>query len=745
MPEGFEKLLSYVKHHNIKCDRDLLDRAYNLSKSAHSGQTRVSGEPYIIHPVEVACILAELELDCTSIVAGLLHDTIEDTEITFERLRQEFGNDVAMLVDGVTKLGQIQYSSKEEQQMENLRKMFLAMAKDIRVILIKLADRLHNMRTLKYKPPSKQLENARESIEIYAPLAHRLGISKIKWELEDISLRYIDPQGYYDLVDKISIKRREREAYINKIMNDLRKRTEDLEIKSHIEGRPKHFYSIYRKMREQNKTIDQIFDLFAVRIIVDSVKDCYAVLGMVHELYKPIPGRFKDYIAMPKPNMYQSLHTTLIGDKGISFEVQIRTWEMHRVAETGIAAHWKYKEGKEVKDTRESREGKEGRSFASDNKESGMDNKLAWLRQILEWQKDMRDESQFLENLKVDLFTDEVFVFTPKGDVINLPVGATSIDFAYAIHSAVGNKMVGAKINGEIKPLEYQLKNGDIIEILTSGASHGPSRDWLKIAKSSQAKNKINQWFKKEKREENILRGKEILEREIKKTGLAFTQLMKHEWLEPILKKYTFPSVEDMYAAIGYGAVTAGKVISRLKEDYRKNLKPEDLTSSELEQTAKKAEQKIKCRPDSGIIVKGIENCLVRLSKCCNPVPGDEIVGYITRGRGVSVHRKDCVNVKIASDDKERMIEVEWYTACNTSYLADITLMANDRPSLLLEVTNTITEAKIQVTRINARTTREHIAVMNLTLSITDTEQLDKIIKKLKKINSMLEVARTRQ
>lgn len=726
MIDSFSVLVEKVKKYDPGCNFDMLEKAYFVSKTAHMGQQRNSGEPYIIHPVEVAIILAEMELDCTALVAALLHDTIEDTTCTYDQLKAQFGGEVAELVDGVTKLGKIPFTTKEEQQVENLRKMFLAMAKDIRVIMIKLADRLHNMRTLMFKSEDKQLEKARETLEIYAPLAHRLGISKIKWELEDICLRYLDPKGYYDLVEKINTKRKQREAYITEIIKTLREKTNELGIENaQIDGRPKHFYSIYRKMVKQNKTLEQIYDLFAFRIIVSSVKDCYAVLGLVHELYKPMPGRFKDYIAMPKPNMYQSLHTTLIGPEGQPFEVQIRTWDMHRVAEVGIAAHWKYKEG------------------INGGKDS--DNKFAWLRQLLEWQKDTRDESEFMETLKIDLFTDEVFVFTPKGDVISLPVESTPIDFAYAIHSAVGNKMIGAKVNGKMEPIDYRLKNGDIIDILTSTTIHGPSRDWLKIVKSSQAKSKINQWFKKEKREENIIRGKEMLERELKKQGLTYVQLFKAEWVDIVLRKYNFSSQDDLYAGIGYGAITANKVITRLKEELKKTLKPEELEEI-LETIAQtKNERKKKHVPESGVVVKGIDNCLVRLSRCCNPVPGDEIIGYITRGRGVSVHRSDCINVSANLEEEGRLIDVKWYTTGDVAYKADITLMANDRTSLLLDVTNSIAEAKIPIKAVNARTTRDQITVINLTLEITNTEQLEKIIKKLRKVDSVFDVTRNKQ
>ncbi len=724
MDINFNKLVSRIEQYNKDCNMEMLKKAYLISKNAHSGQQRVSGEPFIVHPIEVAYILADLELDCTTIIAGLLHDTIEDTTCTLEELKNDFGEEVANLVDGVTKLGKISYTTKEEEQVENLRKMFMAMAKDIRVILIKLADRLHNMRTLRYMTPEKQLEKAKETLDIYAPIAHRLGIFRIKWELEDLCLKYIDQNGYNELVKQVTWKQKERENFIKEIIETLKEKTEELGIKATVEGRAKHFYSIYRKMKEQNRTIDQIFDLFAVRVIVDSVKDCYEILGLVHELYKPIPGRFKDYIAMPKPNMYQSLHTTVIGHQGQPFEVQIRTWEMHRVAEVGIAAHWKYKEGYEGK--------------------SNLDDKLAWVRQLLEWQKEMPDEKEFVESLKIDLFNDEVFVFTPKGDVINLPKGSTPIDFAYAIHSAIGNKMVGAKVNQRIVPIEYKLNSGDIVEILTSQNSSGPSRDWLKIVKSSQAKNKIKQWFKKERREENIVRGKEMIDRELKKHGYTYSELFKPEWVEPLLKKYTFSNLEDLYAGVGYGAITANKVVSRLKEEHRKTLKAEKPLKDELEGALAKEEKKKKNAPINGIIVKGLDNCLVRLSRCCNPVPGDNIIGYITRGRGVSVHRSDCINVKNNPGEEERLIEVSWYKSKNTAYKTEIKIMANDRNGLVIDITNIINDEKIPLKGINARTSGDKIAIMYFTIEITDAEQLNKLIRKLKKIDSVFEVTRSK-
>ncbi len=735
MTERFLLLVEKVKKYDPNANFDLLEKAYTVSSTAHEGQHRNSGEPYIIHPVEVAIILADMELDVTALVAALLHDTIEDTTCTYEALKAQFGTAVAELVDGVTKLGKIPFTSKEEQQVENLRKMFLAMAKDIRVIMIKLADRLHNMRTLKYMTEGKQIEKARETLEIYAPLAHRLGISKIKWELEDLCLRYLDPKGYYDLVQKVAYKRKEREAFINEIVKTLKEKTDELGLENvQVDGRPKHFYSIYRKMVDQGKTIEQIYDLFAFRIIVNTVQDCYALLGLVHELYKPIPGRFKDFIAMPKPNMYQSLHTTLIGPEGKPFEVQIRTWDMHRVAEVGIAAHWKYKEV-----------GKDGANGGKDGAAKESENKFAWLRQLLEWQKDTKDENEFMETLKIDLFTDEVFIFTPKGDVLNLPVDSTPVDFAYYIHSAIGNKMIGAKVNGKMVPIDYTLQNGDIIEILTSSNIHGPSRDWLKIVKSSQARNKINQWFKKEKREENIIRGKEMIDKELKKQGFTYNQLFKPEWIELVLRKYNFSSLEDLYAGIGYGAMTTNKVLTKLKEELKKTIKPEELEQI-LETIAQSKNEKKKKRiPESGIVVKGIDNCLVRLSRCCNPVPGDEIIGYITRGRGVSVHRSDCINVKAGLEKEGRLIDVKWYSTVDVAYKADITVMAHDRSSLLLDVTNSVTELKIPIKALNARTTKEQVTIINLTLEISNTEQLEKIIKKLRKIDSVFDVTRNKQ
>ena len=698
-------------------------KAYDFAEQAHSGQYRSSGEPFVVHPLEVALILIDLGLDIDTIAAGLLHDVVEDTGIKIEELEEAFGSEVAKLVDGVTKLGKIAYKTKEEQQVENLRKMFLAMAKDIRVIIIKLADRLHNLRTLEYVDEDKQREKAYETLEIYAPLAHRLGIFRVKWELEDTSLRYIDPKGYYDLVEKVAAKRREREAYIQDVIQTLKEKMAEANIEGEIEGRPKHFYSIYRKMYMQHKSFEEIYDLLAIRVIVNTVKDCYGVLGIAHTLWKPIPGRFKDYIAVPKPNMYQSLHTTVIGPKGELFEIQIRTWEMHRTAEYGIAAHWKYKEGRKSS--------------------SELDEKLAWLRQILEWQSDLKDAREFMETLKIDLFTDEVFVFTPKGDVIDLPKGANPLDFAYAIHSAVGNKCIGAKVNGKIVPLDYQLQTGDIVEILTSPSpNHGPSRDWLKMVKTSRAKNKIKQWFKKERREENIDKGKEMLEREARRQGYTLSQLLKTEWVEAIWRKYGFHSLDDMYSALGYGGITTHQVLLRLIDEYKKANKTELQKISDITTKEEQKPQKQKESTDRGVKVKGIENVMVRFSKCCNPLPGDDIIGYITRGRGVSIHRTDCINLKDPFIEKQRLIEVDWTDQYRASYSAEIQIAAQDRQRLLADITKVMSDMKIDVTAVNARTTRRKQVVINLTLEVNNIDQLDRVMRQLKKISDVTDVFR---
>lgn len=715
-----ENLILKIEQYNPQADMKQIIKAYNFAESAHEGQYRNSGEKFFIHPYNVAMILADLNMDTSTIIAGLLHDVLEDTDVTYETLVEEFGEEVANLVEGVTKLKKLNYKTKQESQAENLRKMVVAMAKDIRVIIIKLADRLHNMRTLEYMSDEKKKEKALETLEIYAPLAHRLGISKIKWELEDLSLRYLDPEGYYDLVDKVSKQRKEREAYIQFIIDMLKTKIDEMEIPCEISGRPKSFYSIYRKMVYQNKNFEQIFDLTAIRVIVDTVKDCYGVLGIVHTMWKPIPGRFKDYIAMPKPNMYQSLHTTVIGPQGEPFEVQIRTWEMHRTAEYGIAAHWKYKEG----------------TVKADN----FDEKLTWLRQMLEWQKEMKDPKEFMESLKIDFFTDEVFVFTPKGDVINLPNGSTPIDFAYRVHTAVGNNCVGAKVDGRIVPLDYKLKNGNIVEVITSANSTGPSRDWLKIVKSSQAKSKIRQWFKREERDLNIVKGKDILEKEVKRQGYKLTEMLKEDWLKSIASKLSLSSVDDLYAGLGYGSITLSQVIPKLKEfhkDYYKLRDEKNLLESNSNVYAPKKENRF----TQGVTVKGVDNIKVRFSKCCNPVPGDEIVGYITRGRGVSVHRKDCPNIKDLASH-ERYIEVEWVTNEKASYQAEIQIKASDRPGLLTDITQRITDANLTVTSLNARTNKEKLVVMNITLETKDVEQLKDLMKKIKRIKGVIDVYR---
>ena len=722
--ERRKKLIEKIKSYNAACDLAKIEKAVDVEIKAHSGQLRKSGEPYAIHPLEVATMLADMEVDESTIIAGLLHDVVEDTEYDLNWIREEFGDEVALLVDGVTKLGKIPYSSKEEQQAENMRKMFLSMAKDIRVIIIKLNDRLHNMRTLEYVKPENQLYKATETLEIYAPLAHRLGMIKIKWELEDLCFKYLEPKAYEELVKLVAQKREERESFIGKIMDIIQEKTQEIGIKAQIDGRPKHLYSIHKKMVRQNKDINQIYDLFAVRVIVDTVKDCYSVLGLVHELFKPMPGRFKDYIAMPKPNMYQSLHNTLIGPEGVPFEVQIRTWEMHKVAEMGIASHWKYKEGGKT--------------------DSSLDNKISWIRQLMEEQKDMKNASEFMEAFKMDLFTDEVFVFTPKGDVINLPAQSTPIDFAYSIHSAIGNRMMGAKINGEIKPLDYRLQNGDIVEIITSSAVNGPSKDWIKIVKTSSAKTKINQWFKKENREENIIKGRELLEHQLKKIGISWNELFKPEFLSPILKKYHYASSDDLLSAVGFGAITSNKVILRLKEEYKKTAKPEDIYKMFPDDKEFKIDKDFKSgkASENGIIVKGVDNCLVRLSKCCNPVPGDSIVGYVTRGRGVSVHRADCMNMVSGLDNDNRLIEVSWANRGAESYPAEIIVIAHDRNALLMEVVNLLAEAKIPVKGINARVNKDGNAVINLIIEIQDSEQLSRILKRLRKIKDIIEVSR---
>ena len=722
-----EKLIEMVEEYSPQSDIELIIKAYNFAEIAHEGQFRRSGEKYFIHPVQVALILAELRMDSTTIIAGLLHDVIEDTEYDYEFIVKEFGKEIAELVDGVTKLTRLTFESKEERQAENLRKMFIAMAKDIRVVLIKLADRLHNMRTLNYQTDEKRREKALETLEIYAPIAHRLGISRIKWELEDLCLRYIDPEGYYDLVQKVAQKREDREKFINKVIGMLKEKLEDFHIKNEISGRPKHFYSIYKKMIHQNKLFDEIFDFLAVRIIVDTVKDCYGVLGVVHTMWKPLPGRFKDYVAMPKPNMYQSLHTTVIGPEGEPFEIQIRTWEMHRIAEYGIAAHWKYKENKTTTTRLEE------------------DEKLAWLRQMLEWEKETKDPKEFMEALKIDLFTNEVFVFTPKGKVINLPAGSTPIDFAYKIHSDVGNKCVGAKIDGRIVPLDTKLKNGNIVEILTSSNSNGPSRDWLKIVKSSQAKTKIRQWFKKERREENIIRGRDLLEKELKRQGINPVIVLQTKPLTQIAKKLSLNTDEDLYAVLGYGGITFAQIMPKIRAYIRQeNLEVKEIPEKEIADISKPITEhkKKKEKLNQGVRVKGIDNIMVRFARCCNPVPGDEIVGYITRGRGVSIHRSDCPNMLQNTEVSERFIEVEWGNSESIAFQAEIQIQAADRKGLLSEITYILSEAKISVEALNARTNKEKIAVLNLVLEINSTDELKSLMEKFKRVKGVIDVFR---
>ena len=730
----YKELINSVLKYHPSTDISMIEKAYKVASEAHEGQKRKSGEPYIIHPLCVAIILADLELDKETIVAGLLHDAVEDTWMTYEEVEKEFGSEVALLVDGVTKLGQLSYSAdKVEVQAENLRKMFLAMAKDIRVILIKLADRLHNMRTLQYMRPEKQQEKARETMDIYAPIAMRLGISKIKVELDDLSLKYLKPDVYYDLVHKVALRKSEREQFVGAIVKEVKKHMDDANIKAQVDGRVKHFFSIYKKMVNQDKTIDQIYDLFAVRILVDTVKDCYAALGVIHEMYKPISGRFKDYIAMPKPNMYQSLHTTLIGPNGQPFEIQIRTYEMHRTAEYGIAAHWKYKESSD------------GKAPVGKSEEE----KLNWLRQILEWQRDMSDNKEFMSLLKndLDLFADSVYCFTPQGDVKTLPSGSTPVDFAYSVHSAVGNKMVGARVNGKLVPIEYEIKNGDRIEIITSQNSQGPSRDWLKLVKSTQAKNKINQWFKKELKEDNILKGKEMLAQYARAKGFKITNYTKTQYLEAVLRKYGFRDWDSVLAAIGHGGLKEGQVFNKLVEAYDKENK-KNLTDEQVLEAASETQEKLHiAKSKSGIVVKGIHDVAVRFSKCCNPIPGDEIVGFVTRGRGITIHRTDCVNVlNMSETDRTRLIEAEWQqpdTKEKEKYMAEIQVYANNRTGLLVDLSKIFTERKIDLRSINSRTSKQEKATISMSFEIGSKEELRSLIEKIRQVESVIDVERT--
>ena len=734
--ELYQALIARVRKYHPSADITMIEKAYQIGKEAHKNQFRKSGEPYIIHPLWVAIILADLEMDKETIVAGMLHDVVEDTTMTLDEISAEFGEEVALLVDGVTKLGQLNYSKdKLEAQAENLRKMFLAMAKDIRVIIVKLADRLHNMRTMEFMTPAKQKEKSRETMDIYAPIAQRLGISKIKTELDDLSLKYYQPEVYNQLVHDLNARKTEREEFVQQIVAEVSKHMKNADIEAKVYGRVKHFFSIYKKMVNQNKTLDQVYDLFAVRIIVDSVKDCYAALGVIHEMYTPIPGRFKDYIAMPKANMYQSLHTTLIGPSGQPFEIQIRTEEMHKTAEYGIAAHWKYKEtgGSNTKGLNTQEE------------------KLNWLRQILEWQRDMSDNREFLSLLKgdLDLFQEDVYCFTPNGDVKNLPNGSTPVDFAYAIHSAVGNKMIGARVNGRLVNIDYKIQNGDRIEILTSQNSKGPSRDWLNIVKSTQAKNKINQWFKREFKEDNIIRGKELIGNYCRSKSIDLVNILKPKYEQIVQRKYGFRDWDAVLAAIGHGGLKEGQVVNRLLEEYEKDHKKEITDENILEKISEANKQKVHiARSKSGIVVKGINDMAVRFSKCCNPVPGDEIVGFVTRGRGMSIHRTDCVNViNLSAAERSRLITAEWEDPGDTEeggqYLAELKLYADDRRGLLLDITKVFTEEKIDVKSMNTRTSKKGTATMDMGFIVHGREELNRVIKKLRQIENVIDIERT--
>ena len=721
-----EDVISTVKKQKGRRDTRIIQKAYEYAKSKHGEQLRKSGEPYIIHPIQVAYTLATLGMDDNTICAALLHDVLEDTDTTYADLEKEFNPEVAYMVDGVTKLSKLQYASIEEQQVENYRKMFLAMGKDIRVILIKLADRLHNMRTLKYLSRDRQIANAKETMELYAPLANRLGVYSLKWELEDLSFKYLYPEDFREIVEGIDKKREERLKFIDLIMEQIKTELKKQKIDAEVTGRAKHLYSIYRKMKRDNSTLDQIYDLFALRIIVNSVKDCYTALGIVHDLYNPMPGRFKDYIAVPKPNMYQSLHTTLIGPKGTPFEVQIRTWDMHKVAEYGIAAHWAYKES----------------SFFSGKKANVKveEDKLAWVRETLEWQSEMQDPEEFMQTLKKELFEDEVYIFTPKGAIKVLPKDSTPIDFAYQIHEQIGHKMVGCKINSKMMPIITKLKSGDIVEILTSDQSKGPSRDWLKFVKSSGARNKILSWFKKNQRTENIEKGKELIEKELKKIGIKHEELFKPEFIGVALNRYKYGTIEDMYASVGFGSISQGKIIARMLEEYRKVNKTDEI-EKKLEELSKEKTNKVK-PSQNGIIVKGIDNCLVKLSKCCNPVPGDEIIGYITRGRGVSVHRTDCVNTKRLLSEDNRIIDVYWSDNKKTTYSADIEIYSNDRLGLLADIVKVLGDNKCNIMAVTSKTNKEKIALIELTIEVENIEQLNKVLKAVRKIDSVYEVKR---
>ncbi|AGL02102.1 RelA/SpoT family protein [Desulfoscipio gibsoniae] len=723
---SLEDIIQKVILYNPDADLQLLKRAFAFANEAHAGQKRNSGEPYITHPVAITTILTDLEMDMDTLVAGLLHDTVEDTGTTLEDIEKYFGREVAQLVDGVTKLSRLEYRSKEERQVENLRKMFLAMARDIRVVLIKLADRLHNMRTLQYHLEHKQREIALETLEIFAPLAHRLGIYRLKWELEDLALRFSNPEKYYELADLVARTREKREEYIRSIISVLHKKMMEVKINAEIQGRPKNLYSIYMKMQKQQLEFNQIYDVMAVRVLVDSVRDCYAVLGTVHTLWVPIPGRFKDYIAMPKSNMYQSLHTTVVSPQGDPLEIQIRTWEMHRTSEYGIAAHWRYKEG--------------------GGKDGDFDRKLSWLRQILDWQKDLKDAREFMESLKIDLFADVVFVFTPKGDVMEFPAGSTPLDFAYRVHTQVGHNCVGAKVNNKIVPLDYTLKNGDRVEVLTSKQSHGPSRDWLKIVKTSQAKTKIRQWFKKEQREDNINRGRELLEREIKKHGLE-PDAIKSDKLTEYGQKMNLISLDDVYAAVGDGTVSASSLVNKLREEVVREGK-QALVSEGIRVLLQQSESRPLPswgKPTQGIRVRGVDNLLIRLAHCCNPVPGDDIVGYITRGRGVSIHREDCSNVESLLNEPDRLVEVAWDKDFHSPFQVRLEIVGADRAGLLSDIMSVLMELKMSANWVTARGRKDNTGVVEMILEMRNMDQLDYIINRFSRVQDVYSVNRRGQ
>ena len=730
--ELYSRLIDKIKrYHPSAGDLSAIDKAYNFAKKSHGDQKRKSGEPYIIHPIHTALILADLELDKESIMAGLLHDVMEDTKVTREQMISEFGEEVTDLVDGVTKLTKLDYDAdKVEKQAENLRKMFLAMAKDIRVILIKLADRLHNMRTLQYMTPEKQKEKSKETMEIYAPIADRLGISKIKIELDDLSLRYLEPEKYKDLVDGVHLRLEHREEFMSQLIAEVAGYIEKAGIKATIDGRVKHYFSIYKKMVNQHKTLDQIYDVFAIRIIVDTVMECYGALGVIHEKYTPVPGRFKDYIAMPKQNMYQSLHTTLIGPNGQPFEIQIRTMEMHKTAEYGIAAHWKYKENI---------------TGEGDNEEQ----KISWLRQILEWQRDLSDNHEFLNLLKDDLnmFSENVYCFTPNGDLKSLPNGSTPIDFAYSIHSAVGNKMVGARVNGKMVNIDYKIQNGDQVEVVTSNNSNGPSMDWLKIVKSTQAKNKINQWFKLQNKEENITKGKELIDKYCKSKGIVLQDILKPEYMEKVRLKYSYKDWNSLVASVGHGGLKEGQIVNKLVEEYNKTHRKEITDQDVLNSTiGEKAENKTHTSK-SGIIVEGMDDVAVRFSKCCSPVPGDEIIGFVTRGRGVSIHRTDCINIINLPDfERGRLIEASWAAdegKQDGKYMTEIVIYAHNRVGILTDLSKIFTEKNIDVNSINSRTSKSEIATISMSFAIQGTEELNSLISRIRQIDSIIDIERT--